>query len=239
VLVKICGLRTVEHALAAAAAGADMLGFVFAPSRRQVTPEQAATIAAAVRDRHGSRPQLVGLFVNTEPSTINRVAALVGLDHVQLSGDEPVAHAELITHPIIKAVRLDGSATEAGWLTSDHAGCSREGRGEGLPSPQNPIPHNQVGGSLAAGLPPLVLLVDAHVPGSYGGTGVVADWERAAELAARVPLILAGGLTPVNVAAAIAAVAPIGVDVSSGVETDGIKDCLKIEAFIGAARATQ
>jgi phosphoribosylanthranilate isomerase len=83
----------------------------------------------------------------------------------------------------------------------------------------------------------LVFLVDAHVPGSYGGTGVVADWGRAAGLAARAPTLLAGGLTPANVAAAIAAVRPLGVDVSSGVEQNGVKDPAMIEAFLGSARA--
>ena len=87
--------------------------------------------------------------------------------------------------------------------------------------------------------PPLFLLADAHVPGAYGGTGVRADWGRAAELARRAPLLLAGGLTAENVAAAIAAVAPLGVDVSSGVERDGVKDTAKIEAFLEAAHAAQ
>ena len=80
------------------------------------------------------------------------------------------------------------------------------------------------------------VLFDAHVPGSYGGTGVQADWQRAAELARCLPLILAGGLNPVNVAEAIARVRPFGVDVSSGVEIDGTKDSATIEAFIAAAR---
>jgi phosphoribosylanthranilate isomerase len=81
------------------------------------------------------------------------------------------------------------------------------------------------------------LLVDAHVPGAYGGAGVVADWERAAELARRRPIILAGGLTPANIAAAIGQVRPWGVDVSSGVEIDGVKDSARIRAFVAAVRA--
>lgn len=211
-LVKICGLRTAEHALAAAAAGADLLGFVFAPSRRQITPEHAATLATAVRAAQGPPPLLVGLFVNAEPTTVNAVAAQVGLDYVQLSGDEPVGHADQIELPIIKAIRMDGSASERAWV--QRATARAPGRA-------------------------VILLVDAHVPGSYGGTGVVADWARVAELAALVPVLLAGGLTPANVAAAIARVGPYGVDVSSGVETGGVKDPLKIEAFIGAARAAR
>jgi phosphoribosylanthranilate isomerase len=81
-------------------------------------------------------------------------------------------------------------------------------------------------------------LVDAHVPGAYGGTGQTADWERARLLAARYPIFLAGGLTPANVAAAVAAVQPWGVDTASGVESaPGQKDHAKIHAFVTAARA--
>ncbi|GAB4427707.1 MAG: phosphoribosylanthranilate isomerase [Chloroflexi bacterium OHK40] len=205
-LVKICGLRTVEHALAAASA--DMLGLVFAPSRRQVSVEQAATIAAALRARGAPAPRLVGLFVNASPASIITVASAVGLDLVQLSGDEPPEDADALSLPVIKAVRMDGSARETAWIR-------RAASGE------------------------LTLLVDAHVPGAYGGTGVRADWQRAAELAATTPLILAGGLTPANVATAISAVRPLGVDVSSGVETDGHKDPAKIEAFLEAARSAR
>lgn len=208
--VKICGIRTLAPALVAAAAGADLIGFVFAPSRRQVSPAEAAAIAAAVRAAPGPRPRLAGLFVNAAPPTIAAVAAEVGLDLVQLSGDEPAEHAGQIALPILKAIRMDGSAAEAAWLRLAEGGASG-----------------------------VTLLVDAHVPGSYGGTGVMADWGRAAALARRAPVVLAGGLSPANVGEAIAAVRPLGVDVSSGVETDGVKDPLKIEAFIGAARAAQ
>jgi phosphoribosylanthranilate isomerase len=204
-LIKICGLRTVEHALAAARAGADMLGLVFAASRRRVSLAEAAAIAAAVRALGPRRPLLVGLFVNEPPAAVAAVAAPVGLDLAQLSGDEPADDIGALPMPLIKAVRMDGSAREATW-------AARAGER-------------------------LTLLVDAHVPGAYGGTGVAADWGKAAALAARAPVILAGGLTPENVGAAIAAVRPRGVDVSSGVETDGTKDIAKIEAFVRAARA--
>ena len=202
-IVKICGLRTVEHALVAAAAGADLLGLVFAPSRRQVTLSEAATIASAVQRLPTPRPRLVGLFVHEQPERIDAIAQQIGLDLVQLSGDEPVSDAVVITVPIIKAIRMDGSQCETDWLQQ-----------------------------------PVTFLVDAHVPGSYGGTGVRADWARATLLAQQRPLLLAGGLNAENVAAAIVAVRPLGVDVSSGVERDGRKDTLLIEAFIAAARCT-
>ena len=202
-IVKICGLRTVEHALVAAAAGADLLGLVFAPSRRQVTLSEAAIIASAVQRLPTPRPRLVGLFVHEQPERIDAIAQQIGLDLVQLSGDEPVSDAAVITAPIIKAIRMDGSQRETDWLQQ-----------------------------------PVTFLVDAHVPGSYGGTGVRADWARAALLAQQRPLLLAGGLNAENVAAAIVAVRPLGVDVSSGVERDGRKDTLLIETFIAAARCT-
>jgi phosphoribosylanthranilate isomerase len=81
------------------------------------------------------------------------------------------------------------------------------------------------------------LLVDAHKSGSYGGTGTLADWSKAAALARQRPLLLAGGLSPDNVAEAIGQVRPWGVDVSSGVETGGVKETARIEAFIRAAHA--
>ncbi len=79
-------------------------------------------------------------------------------------------------------------------------------------------------------------MVDAHVPGSYGGAGVLADWSAAQQLAQTTPLLLAGGLEPNNVAQAIQAVGPWGVDVSSGIETAGIKDLTKIIQFVKTAQ---
>jgi phosphoribosylanthranilate isomerase len=206
-LVKICGLRTIEQAITATDAGADMLGLVFARSRRQISPEEATRITAAVRAAPASQPPiLAGLFVNEAPERMLAIARQCGLDALQLSGDEASALAEeLPGYRLLKAIRLDGRPSEAGWLAADQ--------------------------TLA-----VHLLLDAHVPGSYGGTGVLADWEQAAELAHRRPIMLAGGLTPENVGAAIQQVRPWGVDVSSGVETDGVKDSAKIRAFVAAAR---
>jgi phosphoribosylanthranilate isomerase len=200
-IIKICGLRTVEHALVAAEAGADLIGLVFAPSRRQVSLADASAIAAAVRGLPAPRPQIVGLFVNAPVAEINAAVESVGLDLVQLSGDESLADAAGVGRPIMKSIRMDGSEREAAWI--------------------------------AAGAR---LLVDAHMPGAYGGTGARADWQLAAELAWRAPIMLAGGLDPANVAEAIAQVRPSGVDVSSGVEEGGVKSAAKIRAFIAAAR---
>lgn len=206
VRVKICGLMTPEDGRAAVAAGADLLGLVLAPSRRQVDVTQARAIAAAAREEareSGRVVEIVGVFVNESPEVINGLAREIGLDRAQLSGHEDAAAAPLIDVPVAKAIRFDDHSGEAAWLSQREAS----------------------------------LLVDARVSGSYGGAGVVADWDRAAELAAQRPLWLAGGLTPANVAAAIRAVRPAVVDVSSGVETDGAKDIAKVAAFIRAAHA--
>jgi phosphoribosylanthranilate isomerase len=205
-IVKICGLRTVEHARAAVEAGADLLGFIFAPARRQVPPAEAATISAAVRAMPaGRRVGLVGVFVNQAAELMATIVRECDLDAIQLSGDENQEIMEALPPDCmaIKAVRLAGAAEEQGWLRANEAAR---------------------------------LLVDAHVPGAYGGSGVVADWGHAAELARQRPIILAGGLTPDNVAEAIRQVRPWGVDVSSGVETDGLKDVAKIQAFVAAVR---
>lgn len=210
--IKICGLRTEEHALAALEAGADFLGFIFAPSRRQVQPEAVAAIVAAVRAAPGGeRIRCVGVFVNESAEQMVRFARIAGLDALQLSGDEPVAILDTLQHlapdlEIIKALRLTGADDELSWLEAPVS-----------------VP----------------FLLDAHVPGSYGGAGVVGDWQQAAQLARRRQVLLAGGLHPGNVAQAIAEVQPWGVDVSSGVETEGIKDSAKIRSFIATVHAIE
>lgn len=208
-IVKICGLRSNEHIQAAIEAGADMLGFIFAPSRRQVHPEQFGPLARTARlsaAAAGRSIALTGVFVNETIGGIRAIAQQCDLDIAQLSGDEPMSYAAALAPlTIIKAIRFDGSAVEQEWLDA-------------------------AGGSIR-------FLVDAHVAGSYGGAGVVADWERAADLARRREILLAGGLSPENVTDAIARVRPWGVDVSSGVETNGVKDIQKIHAFVVAAHA--
>lgn len=212
-IVKICGLRQPDHALAALEAGADWLGLVFAPSRRRVTPGEAKAIVAAVRAHPaGGQARLVGLFVNERAPAIGELVGSCGLDYVQLSGNEPVELAQELPCPLVKSIRMTGDAIEAAWLglAAAHGGAAANWR--------------------------VLPLVDAQVRGAYGGTGHQADWGAAAELARRQPLILAGGLHAENVAAAVAQVQPWGVDVSSGVETGGVKDPARIAAFVRAAR---
>lgn len=187
-IIKICGLRTIDRALAAATAGADLIGLVFAPSRRRVTVAEAQAIAAAVRTLPPPRPLIVGLFVNEPAHVIAEIARTVGLEAIQLSGDEPADFSIPIELPLIKAIRMTGDPTEEAWLARIAA--------------TKPATGNR--------LPTMTALVDAHIAGVYGGTGQQADWQRAAHLARRVPTLLAGGLTPANVAQAIAVVNPLG-----------------------------
>ncbi len=199
VRIKVCGIRTEQDGLGAAQAGADFVGVILAPARRQVSVAQAKRIAAAVRSS-GRPARVVGVFVNSPAREVNRIAGECGLDYVQLSGDESLAYCQEIERPVIKAVHVGTAAPDLE---------TREG---------------------------VVYLLDTHVGGRYGGTGTTFDWSLARQISRRTSVILAGGLTPENVGQAIREVGPWGVDVSSGVETDGVKDMNKIRAFIAAAR---
>lgn len=206
--VKICGLKDKAHALVAAEAGADFIGMVFAPCPRQVTVAQAYEIAQAVR-KSRSAVQVVGVFVDTAPPVINQIADAC-LDWVQLSGNESWELCRQIKKPVIKAVRMGKEPKKLATIMA-------------------------TGEKMLDGLKHLYLL-DSDVRGKFGGTGTTFDWSQARPLTGAFPVVIAGGLTPQNVAQAIKIAAPWGVDVSSGVETDGVKDVAKITAFIEAVR---
>jgi phosphoribosylanthranilate isomerase len=222
-IVKICGVRRLVDAHAAVAAGADIVGFTFWPgTKRYIAPEEAAVVIAALRSENAPRPLMSGLFVNADPMAIAATVALCGLDLVQLSGDETVADVEQLDVPLLMAVRA---------LPGEDVDALRE-RIHQLRHAARSLPPGPLG-------QPLTPLLDAHVPGQYGGTGQTGDWTLAAALAAEERIMLAGGLTPENVAAAVRVVEPWGVDVASGVEVTGqpgIKDATRIQAFIHAAR---
>jgi phosphoribosylanthranilate isomerase len=208
--IKICGIRDRTHALAAAEAGADFIGLVFAPSQRQVSPAQAYEIASAVKETSGAT-KVVGVFVNAPSSQVNRLADFCALDWVQLSGDESWEYCREVVKPVIKAIRIDQQSSEEL--------CAEISAGTRLFPTQE-----------------FITLLDSRVEGRYGGAGKSFNWNLAQEVAKRFPVIIAGGLDPKNVARLIKGVAPWGVDVSSGVETRGVKDKSKIEAFIEAVR---
>ncbi|MCS7259977.1 MAG: phosphoribosylanthranilate isomerase [Anaerolineae bacterium] len=217
VYVKICGLTNVHDALAAAEAGADMVGFVFYPdSPRYVSPAQARAVVAALRT-HFPEVRTVGVFVNATPEAVAEILAYCDIELAQLHGEEPAAwlHASSpLAGRAYKALRPRSQA-EADQLAMEYA----------LPC------------ALAAQLDAPALLLDAHHITVRGGSGQLADWEVAARLARQYRLLLAGGLTPDNVTRAIQHVRPWGVDVASGVErAPGRKDVLAMRAFIRAAK---
>ena len=211
--VKIDGLREPDHAAVAASAGADAIGFIFAPARRQVTPDVARRCIEAARQASPDRQIIaVGVFVDADTGEIDAVARETGLDLVQLHGDETPDVVGTLHVPAIKALRPRPGATGATVLA-------------------------EIERFRSASVPPIAFLIDGFSERGAGGTGARADWNLVASIGRDAGVILAGGLDPENVAAAIGQVRPLGVDVSSGVEIAGVKDAGRITAFVQAARA--
>lgn len=261
--VKICGLRDSQHALAAARAGADYLGFVFVEGvRRQLHPDEGASIVKTMTDnwanaadaarnprqwlrpravalarsrqdevasgpgsrsqthrddagfatssarKRGGTPRLVGLFRNQPVEWVRETAGRVGLDIAQLCGEESLAYGEDLGIPVLRQVRV------------------RAGQ-----SPKEVS--DEVRAWLDAGH---MVVLDAFDPTTPGGAGVAFNWKQASEAVDAGRVLLAGGLTPENVGHAVDQLHPWGVDVSSGVETGGLKDANKIELFIRMAK---
>jgi phosphoribosylanthranilate isomerase len=217
--VKICGVTNSADAVHAAHAGADAIGLNFYPQTpRYLEP----TAAVGIRRDLPTHLVCVGVFVNGAMAEIAEIVAAVGLDAVQLHGDEsPEFVAE-----------LRGKLSTLGQIPLIRAFRCRENNYQQIAAYLDECQRR--GGPIDA------VLIDAFVEGKYGGGGASIDWNafRAARpLFGETPLILAGGLTPENVETAILASAPDGVDVASGVETaPGMKDHQAVERFIAAAR---
>lgn len=208
--VKICGLRDVDAAQAAVDAGSDALGFILTRSRRQVAPFEVANIRAAL-DRSASHPAIVGVMVNPTVDEIRTVVRDAGLETVQLSGNESPEILDVIDVPVIKAFRFpDGTTLEDAVRVIEPW--------------------------FSAARPAARVIVEGHLPGAFGGTGMPADWSLVARLGEHFPVVLAGGLTPDNVTDAVREARPWGVDVSSGVERNGRKDPDAIRDFVARAR---
>jgi len=213
--VKICGTTNLQDGQQSVAAGADALGFIFAESPRRASIETAAAIVAALPHE----VEAIGVFVNESPEHVAEIAQGAGLRGVQLHGDEaaeqlPEFRRALGERKIIKALH----AREL--IDSSHDVLTRY---------------------LARRASIDAILLDAGSPDQRGGTGVPFAWEKALPVAAAIrdamPLIIAGGLTPENVAAAIELFQPYGVDVVSGVEiAAGRKHEARLREFVAAAR---
>ncbi len=229
VKVKICGLTRLDDARVAMEAGADYLGFIlYPPSPRAIAPEAAAEIVARLRQESAAQPAsplapspwpltplFIGVFVNEPPATIAAILDRCSLDLAQLSGDEPAAD---VTDPASPLFGRAYKALRPRSLAEADEGVARFAALLGSAGPR--------------------LLLDTPHGHLYGGTGETGDWGLAAAVAARLPgLMLAGGLTPDNVAAAVAAVRPFAVDVAGGVErAPGVKDADRVRAFIARVK---
>ena len=214
--VKMCGISKVETIPAVVEAKPDYMGLVFAPSKRQVTVDQAKTLVEELHKQYTKRYnngaeqsnndeiKTVGIFVNETLDNLVTIATEVNLDAVQLHGDEDEAFIQSLKErtnvEVWKAVQVRSAADAEKWIDSSAD----------------------------------MLLFDAYHKDERGGTGEVFDWSSLD--AFERPFMLAGGIDSTNVARAIRTVRPYGIDISSGIETDGVKDDEKIKAFTNIVR---
>lgn len=212
VWIKICGITRKQDAEAAAAMGADCLGFIFSTdSPRRIGPVQAGKAAAGLKGISRA-----GVFVNEKIEKIKSHIDLLGLDYVQLSGDEDLSYLRKlknITGPVrvIKAIRLKRNGySEAGRMAEKYLEYAD------------------------------FLLLDSYDRYQYGGTGKTMDWEKAKDIAEPGRIIISGGLYHGNAGKALGVLDPFGVDASSRLETSpGIKDPQKVRKFIEAVRSLE
>ena len=214
--VKMCGISKVETIPAVVEAKPDYMGLVFAPSKRQVTVDQAKTLVEELHKQYTKRYnngaeqsnndeiKTVGVFVNETLDNLVSIATEANLDVVQLHGDEDEAFIQSIKErsnvEVWKAVQIRNAADAEAWIDSSAD----------------------------------MLLFDAYHKDERGGTGEVFDWSCLDEF--ERPFMLAGGIDSTNVARAIRTVRPYGIDISSGIETKGVKDDEKIKAFTNIVR---
>ena len=202
--VKMCGISKVETIPAVVEAKPDYMGLVFAPSKRQVTVEQAKILIEELHkqciNHYDTKVvKTVGVFVNETLDNLVRIADTANLDAVQLHGDEDEAFIQSLKErtnvEVWKAIQIRTAADTEKWIDSSAD----------------------------------MLLFDAYHKDERGGTGEVFDWSSLD--AFERPFMLAGGIDSTNVARAIRTVRPYGIDISSGIETNGVKDDEKITAF--------
>ena len=214
--LKICGLRNATAAVAASEAGADLLGFVFVRgARRRLLVDEAYALIQDYRSQRGDGgPGLVGLFADQPIDQVESAVRKCRLEMVQLCGDESPEYSSRISVPVINQIKVRDSGQLEQVIEETRLRLE-----EVLSLGQTPT-------------------LDKYHDDSKGGTGQKFDWSIAEALAGSYKFILGGGLTPGNVSNAVARVRPWGVDVSSGVETKGVKDVRKIAAFAAEVRCT-
>lgn len=239
--VKICGLQSVEVLKSMVHLPVDYAGFVFAPSKRQVSPEQASAFVAYLQEeRQAGRekvPQAIGVFVNPTPEQLQAVMDQAPLNGIQLHGAETPEFCRWVRSeygvPVIKALaiqqasvqasgQVSGQASEQAWELAAQDKVLSSATMELLDSYRDVID---------------ILLIDTYDPLYGGGSGRTFRWEvipAYQDWASRngIELFVAGGLHADNIAGLLRQYSPAGVDVSSGVETDGIKNINKITAFV-------
>ena len=209
--IKICGIQDIETACVAVECGVDFIGLVFAPSHRQISLTSAHIISKAVHDLD-SQGLTTGVFVNQPAKEVNSIARRCSLDYVQLSGDESWEYCRNIEKPIIKAIHVSSKTTGVKLITDIQKTIVLLRDKE------------------------IIHLLDSDSPNSYGGTGEVFNWDLLKPIADEYDVMIAGGLNAHNVAELIKSVNPWGVDVSSGVEINGIKNPERIKKFIDTVR---
>ena len=207
--IKMCGISKVETIPAIVDAKPDYMGLVFAPSKRQVTVDQAKTLVEELHKQYAVRYnsetiKTVGVFVNETVENLLKIAEEVKLDVIQLHGDEDESFIQILKEQsnveIWKAVQVRSAADAEKWIDSSAD----------------------------------MLLFDAYHKDERGGTGEVFDWSSLDEF--ERPFMLAGGIDSTNVARAIRTVRPYGIDISSGIEIEGVKDDEKMKAFTNIVR---
>ena len=216
--IKICANTSLEDTLVAAELGADAVGFVFAPSKRQVTAEQIAAITPHLP----STLEKIGVFVSQHVDEIAQIAQSTGLTGVQLHGGFDLDLARSLRNALAGPITIIQTIH---WTANGESNNAEEVREQLRLITQQPAIDR--------------VLMDSKTPKAAGGTGISFDWTAAKDTLAAFPgkIIVAGGLRPENVHAAISALEPWGVDVASGVEAaPGQKDLEKLRRFIESAK---
>lgn len=212
--IKICGLGDIRNALVATDAGVHCIGFIFVPrTRRCLDVEKAKHIIEKYRAlRTNQSTQIVGVFADQPIDQVTHIIKYCQLDMVQLCGNEQHEYLRKMPSPVIKQIKIDESRDTSKVIMETLTTVSRI----------NELGH--------------IPLLDKYKSGYMGGTGDKFDWTIATEISSREPIWLSGGITPKNVDEAISTVSPSGIDLSSGVETNGIKDPSKIKSLVESVK---